>query len=108
MKSEYFMILLPNDMCCSLQSFAANRVKNEKVKTEICQIKAQCSCINDGAINCTREIVSKTEPDSVPIPEAKNPRKFRIFFVLYFHNDCGSTISACLLSLLNQSAKKLP
>ena len=28
------MILLPNDMCYSLQSFAANRVKNEKVKTE--------------------------------------------------------------------------
>ena len=38
MKSEYFMILLSNDMCCSLQSFAANWLK---LRRKVSQIKAQ-------------------------------------------------------------------
>ena len=33
MKSEYFT-LLPNDLCCSLQSFAAISSKKEKLTTE--------------------------------------------------------------------------
>ena len=33
MKSEYFT-LLPNDLCCSLQSFAAISSKKEKATTE--------------------------------------------------------------------------
>ena len=33
MKSEYF-VLLQNDICCSLQSFAAIALKNQKVMTE--------------------------------------------------------------------------
>ena len=41
MKSEYFMILLPNDMCCSLQSFAANWLKTKKLRRKVSQIKAQ-------------------------------------------------------------------
>ena len=33
MKSEYF-VLLPNDICCSLQSFAAIALKSQKFMTE--------------------------------------------------------------------------
>ena len=33
MKSEYF-VLLPNDICCSLHSFSAIALKNEKVMTK--------------------------------------------------------------------------
>ena len=42
MKSEY-SILLPNDICCSLQSFAAIALKSKKFVT------AKCTCINYGA-----------------------------------------------------------
>ena len=35
MKSEYFL-LLPNDICCSLQSFAAIALKTKKLWREIC------------------------------------------------------------------------
>ena len=35
------MILLPNDMCCSLQSFAANWLKTKKLRRKVSQIKAQ-------------------------------------------------------------------
>ena len=33
MKSEY-LVLLPNDICCSLKKFRNHRVKIEKVMTE--------------------------------------------------------------------------
>ena len=42
MKSELF-VLLPNDTCCSLQSFAAIELKT-KTSSQL-----KCTCINDGA-----------------------------------------------------------
>ena len=46
MKSGYF-ILLPNDICCSLQSFAAIALKTKSYDGK--SVIAQCSCINDRA-----------------------------------------------------------
>ena len=46
MKPEYF-VLLPNDICCSLQSFAAIALKTKKLWRKI--VTAKCSNINDEA-----------------------------------------------------------
>ena len=46
MKSEYF-VLLPNDICCSLQSFAAIALKSKSYDGKF--VTAKCSCINYGA-----------------------------------------------------------
>ena len=45
--SEYF-VLFPNDICCSLQSFAAI-AKNESFDEKF--VTAKCSDINDGAMH---------------------------------------------------------
>lgn len=107
MKSEYFMILLPNDMCCSLQSFAANWLKTKKLRRKVSQIKAQCSCINDGASlithNCTINSVENGARFSYDT-RGQKPEKIPYFCLSirsYIYNDCGCTISTCLLSLLN-------
>ena len=47
MKSEYF-VLLPNDICCSLQSFAAIALKSKK-RYDGKFVTAKCSYINYGA-----------------------------------------------------------
>ena len=46
MKSEYFT-LLPNDFCCSFQSFAAIALKGKSYDRNF--VTAKCSSINDGA-----------------------------------------------------------
>ena len=46
MKSEYF-VLLPNDICCSLQSFSAIALKTKSYDENF--VTAKCACINDGA-----------------------------------------------------------
>ena len=46
MKSEYF-VLLPNDICCSLQSFAAIALKTKSYDRKF--VTAKCSNISDGA-----------------------------------------------------------
>ena len=45
MKSIYF-VLLPNDICCSLQSFAAIALKTKSYDENF--VTAECACINDG------------------------------------------------------------
>ena len=115
MKSEYFMILLPNDMCCSLQSFNLQPIalKTKKLRRKVSQIKAQCSSINDGASlitrNCTINNVENGTRFSYDT-RGQDPEKIPYFcpgIHSYFYKDCGCTISTCLLSLLNQSAEKL-
>ena len=44
MKSEYF-VLLPDNICCSLQSFSAIALKTSDENF----VTAKCACINDGA-----------------------------------------------------------
>ena len=46
MKSEYF-VLLPIDIYCSLQSFAATALKTKSYDENL--VTAKCACINDGA-----------------------------------------------------------
>ena len=45
MTSQY-LVLLPNDTCCSLQSFAAIALKSKKYDGKF--VTAKCSCINYG------------------------------------------------------------
>ena len=61
MQSEYF-VLLPNDICCSLQSFAAIALKSKKFDGKF--VTAKCSCINYGAT--LRSLFLKT-PLSPPL-----------------------------------------
>ena len=46
MKSEYF-VLLPNDICCSLQSFSAIALKRKSCDENF--VTAKCAHINDRA-----------------------------------------------------------
>ena len=46
MKSEYFL-LLPNNICNSLQSFVAIALKKKKFGEKF--VIAKCACINNGA-----------------------------------------------------------
>ena len=62
MKSEYFL-LLPNDICCSLQSFAAIALKTKKLWRKIFTVK--CSSINYGATLKTSVFSTETTLDCV-------------------------------------------
>ena len=86
-------------------------LKTKKLRRKVSQIKAQCSCINDGASlithNCTINNVENGTRFSYDTRSQK-PEKIPYFcssIHSYFNNDFGCTISTYLLSLLNQSAK---
>ena len=97
-------------LCKVLQPIA---LKTKKLRRKVSQIKAQYSCINDGASlithSCTINSVENGTRFSYDT-RGENPEKIPYFcpgIHSYFYKDCGCTMSTCLLSLLNQSAKKL-
>ena len=86
-------------LCKVLQPIA---LKTKKLRRKVSQIKAQCSCINDGASlithNCTINSVENGTRFSYDTIGQK-PEKIPYFcpsIHSYFYNDCGCTISTCL------------
>ena len=63
MKSEYF-VLLPNDICFSLQSFSAIALKKKKLDENF--VTAKCACIDDRATLTKSAIVHERQDSYGP------------------------------------------
>ena len=82
-------------LCKVLQPIA---LKTKKLRRKVSQIKAQCSCINDGASlithSCTINSVENGTRFSYDT-RGENPEKIPYFcpgIHSYFYKDCGCTI----------------